>query len=342
MKTLIVKRAKNLTGVASLAIVDEGGDQLSAFPAARWTKVHYTKDAVVVTVEDRVSNGVNVREFAYRGGTAFLVTDPRFDGMTIQLSAYPNSAYPNPDFGDGESDWAHLPPQEVRVRSLTEASAVFRSWRDANGLGGGNCGRDTGLVRCNGVPLARVSYNGRVWDVEQPAPGTPRARAGYAIPNEFHLRPLTLEETARFERDPSARQVAADQLLDRPATEIPATENTQWGFWGAGRQLGWTKRQLTKAWAEAIVALVEALRITPAAAREALDSRFGRHLVDQIAKPRLAGPTTRGCMDNAEWVSFLGTEGLGLKWNLPQRPAGANFATWASPVCQQATARRIA
>jgi hypothetical protein len=50
------------------------------------------------------------------------------------------------------------------VSSLAEASAALTQWVARNGLGGGNLARDCGEVRDNGKVIARVSYNGRVWE----------------------------------------------------------------------------------------------------------------------------------------------------------------------------------
>lgn len=72
-------------------------------------------------------------------------------------------------------DISHLggywsPPAEsgrkrvVPVKSLAEASAVFCAWRDRNGLGAGNIAREAGNVTQGGKQIARVSYNGRVWE----------------------------------------------------------------------------------------------------------------------------------------------------------------------------------
>lgn len=52
---------------------------------------------------------------------------------------------------------------QIRAATLRMASEVCRAWIDANKLGGGNW---TGGQVFNGKKqIARISYNGRVWDM---------------------------------------------------------------------------------------------------------------------------------------------------------------------------------
>lgn len=79
--------------------------------------------------------------------------------MNVQLS---HAA--NPDIGGYwdcplDSGAAKL----VTVASVDEASKVCRAYIDRNGLGGGNwVGGD---VFSDGEQVARISYNGRAWDM---------------------------------------------------------------------------------------------------------------------------------------------------------------------------------
>jgi hypothetical protein len=82
------------------------------------------------------------------------------------------SARGNPDFGQAPDHFQRLGTVDgvVEVDSLEEASAFAREWIEFHGLGGGNW--TGGLVTCpNGGPVARVSYNGRVWPPGEWFPG---------------------------------------------------------------------------------------------------------------------------------------------------------------------------
>ena len=72
---------------------------------------------------------------------------------------------PNPDIsGGGYWQPCSAPLRKiVDVSDLHVAVMMFKAWRDLNGLGGGNMTRDCGTVKDNGKPIARISYNGRVW-----------------------------------------------------------------------------------------------------------------------------------------------------------------------------------
>ena len=52
---------------------------------------------------------------------------------------------------------------EVTVNDLKEASTVYRTWINSNGLGMGNITAESGKVMDKHECIARVSYNGRVW-----------------------------------------------------------------------------------------------------------------------------------------------------------------------------------
>lgn len=77
---------------------------------------------------------------------------------------------PNPDIHDSNGYWQ--PPVTerkvtVEVSNLLDARGTFESWRDANGLGGGNMARHCGEIRRkNGQLVGRFSFNGRFWNPE--------------------------------------------------------------------------------------------------------------------------------------------------------------------------------
>ena len=71
----------------------------------------------------------------------------------------------NPDYGQDFDNVEGLPgvqDQEVDVKDLAEAGAVCRRWIEENDLGGGNWAGGQ-VTDENGVQIAQVSYNGRVW-----------------------------------------------------------------------------------------------------------------------------------------------------------------------------------
>lgn len=73
------------------------------------------------------------------------------------------SAVPNPDFEFGWNAEVDIPPRYVAVSSLRDASKVAQDFIRREDLGGGNW---TGGAVFNdqGKQVARISYNGRVWE----------------------------------------------------------------------------------------------------------------------------------------------------------------------------------
>lgn len=76
----------------------------------------------------------------------------------------------------------------VRVSSYAEASAAYAEARDASGLGGSRW--PEGVITRDGVVVARVSYNAKVWGPEPWAPG-PKTPLFNPYENDA---PLTVEE----------------------------------------------------------------------------------------------------------------------------------------------------
>lgn len=56
--------------------------------------------------------------------------------------------------------------KKTRCASLSEASRLLRAWIEGEDLTMHDMKRATGEVRDGGVLVARVSYNGRLWDVD--------------------------------------------------------------------------------------------------------------------------------------------------------------------------------
>jgi hypothetical protein len=76
----------------------------------------------------------------------------------------------NPDIDERGGYWQQpVTPKKVtlEVTNLGDARSSFESWRDANGLGGGNMTQRSGRVtRKSGQLVGRCSYNGRFWNLE--------------------------------------------------------------------------------------------------------------------------------------------------------------------------------
>ncbi len=66
-------------------------------------------------------------------------------------------------------------------------------------------------------------------------------------------------------------------------TNIPATQNESWGFWGA------MKEQANAAWPLAMTAISDATGQTLESVRIFLDSRYGRHFADDVLNQMDAG-----------------------------------------------------
>ena len=71
----------------------------------------------------------------------------------------------NPDHGENPDQpmWG-VENETVAANDLKHAAALCRDWIDENDLGGGNW--DGGDILEDGQVVARVSYNGRIWDLD--------------------------------------------------------------------------------------------------------------------------------------------------------------------------------
>jgi hypothetical protein len=81
---------------------------------------------------------------------------------------------PNPDISGGYWDDANPTANctSLPIEKIEDATAVCRAYINATGLGGGNW--TGGTVSVDGIPVARVSYNGRIWNMD----GTPYQMGG--------------------------------------------------------------------------------------------------------------------------------------------------------------------
>jgi hypothetical protein len=63
-------------------------------------------------------------------------------------------------------------------------------------------------------------------------------------------------------------------------TEILATANKEWGFWGTAERNGY---DAALTWSAASKCLITEFDLTSEQARDVLDARFGRHLADDLS-----------------------------------------------------------
>ena len=83
-------------------------------------------------------------------------------------------------------------------------------------------------------------------------------------------------------------------------TQIPATENTAWGFWGT---LG---EQAEAAWPLAMTAIAAATGEPLESVQAFLDSRHGRHFADDVLNGLAAGDDLSSAIDAAtqRWMAW--------------------------------------
>ncbi len=75
------------------------------------------------------------------------------DGFRLRAKCHANPDHDDP--------YPPGPDLDVAVRDAPCAVRVYLGWIREHGLGGGNAG--DGQVTVDGQPLARISYNGRMW-----------------------------------------------------------------------------------------------------------------------------------------------------------------------------------
>jgi len=133
-------------------------------------------------------------------------------------------AAPNPDFGPGTRQATlAIPKTWERVASLKAARAFLLRWINTHAVGSGNFTPETGRVRKDGKPFARISHNGRIWQgwdadpvIELNLDGTPKAhRLAEAAPQEKRSR----EATQRAPQPAASTQAAQKPLLSEQEAE---------------------------------------------------------------------------------------------------------------------------
>lgn len=95
--------------------------------------------------------------------------------------------------------------------------------------------------------------------------------------------------------------------------KVLKTENEIWGFWGTSERNGWDMKM---SWEAAFIFLSERFSISSEKTRDLLDSRFGRHLSDDLSfikSPLTTESITahlkaRFAADRADWTHWAYTE----------------------------------
>lgn len=111
------------------------------------------------------SHGEQIREFLLAQLDA-QAAQAAPEGSLLPAYEVLLQAIPNPDFGPSRAEaQVEIPRRWARVRSLAEARDRVRAFITENNLGGGNW--SGGHVRQSGRFIARVSYNGRLWQTDE-------------------------------------------------------------------------------------------------------------------------------------------------------------------------------
>ena len=83
-------------------------------------------------------------------------------------------------------------------------------------------------------------------------------------------------------------------------TNIPASQNETWGFWGTLQNQG------EAAWPIAMTTISNATNQTLESVRAFLDSRHGRHFADDVHNGLYAGATLKAAIEQAtqQWMGW--------------------------------------
>ncbi len=100
----------------------------------------------------------------------------------------------------------------------------------------------------------------------------------------------------------------------RPTSELPATRNQDWGFWGT---LG---EQAPAAWPLAMTRVAEATGEDLEAVRAFLDSRHGRHFADDVLNALNAGHLLAQAIAVAteRWMGWTIGRRIGKDYGIPR------------------------
>ena len=97
-------------------------------------------------------------------------------------------------------------------------------------------------------------------------------------------------------------------------TQIPATQNDAWGFWGAMNE------QANAAWPLAMTAISQATGESLDAVRIFLDSRHGRHFADDVHNGLYAGASLPDAIHTAtqRWMGWTIGRSTSKQYGIPK------------------------
>ena len=97
-------------------------------------------------------------------------------------------------------------------------------------------------------------------------------------------------------------------------TNIPATQNEDWGFWGTMQE------EAPAAWAIALPAIARSTGCEFEAVRAFLDSRHGRHFADEVRNQLLKDKALADAIDAAitEWMGWTIGRQTSKQYGIPR------------------------
>jgi hypothetical protein len=110
-------------------------------------------------------------------------------------------------------------------------------------------------------------------------------------------------------------------------TELPATENESWGFWGT------MENQAAEAWHIALPTIVQATGVSPAGGRAFLDSRHGRHFADSVRSQLYHGASLPQAIEAAitQWMAWRIDRCTAKDYGIPR---GLSYLTGFATHCE--------
>lgn len=98
-------------------------------------------------------------------------------------------------------------------------------------------------------------------------------------------------------------------------TQVPATQNESWGFWGTMQE------HASAAWAIALPAIAGATACEPEQVRVFLDSRHGRHFADAVQNGLYAGASLKDAIGQAiqRWMLWTIGRSTSRHFGIPHK-----------------------
>lgn len=239
-------------------------------------------DEILATIETSLPAGTSkqdVKSVRARFGTAIsaelerqvlrnLLTsefvNPAPSGYSIFLRAVPND-----DFGAKSHEASvDVPGRWVPVASLVDAPRIALDFIRAWDLGGGNW--TGGEVASDGKVVARVSYNGRVWDAVtdkeillakgdiEPRPESAKrtsAKKAATPARSQSAKPISFS-SRRHKIRPQVKQAIDDEIESLPRSQQPDSFVKEW----AGLNAAGIKKALLAAGRKKVGAVIELIR----------------------------------------------------------------------------------